>query len=59
VLYRARLGLRQADLAALSGVSADTIRRVEGGKHVPSYATLTKIAAALQCTVSQLTLPIT
>lgn len=45
---RARLGLTQAELAALVGVSRKTINTVENGVFVPSTLLALKLAAALE-----------
>jgi transcriptional regulator with XRE-family HTH domain len=57
-LLRGRQGLLQKDLATAAQVSVDTIRRLEQGYFVPSYPALSRIAAALQTTVSYLVTPI-
>jgi transcriptional regulator with XRE-family HTH domain len=44
---RESYGLSRAELAEKAGTSFATIRRVERGLHAPRYATLRKIAAAL------------
>jgi putative transcriptional regulator len=44
---RARLGLTQAELAALVGVSRKTVNTVENGVFVPSTLLALKLAAAL------------
>lgn len=41
-------------LAHRSGVTLSTVRRVELDKHVPRIETLSKIAQALDCTVTDL-----
>ena len=51
---RARLGLTQADLAALIGVSRKTINTVENGVFVPSTILALKLAAALDRPVEKL-----
>jgi transcriptional regulator with XRE-family HTH domain len=58
LLLRGRLGLTQDELHTLAGVNIDTIRRTEQGYTSPTYATLQKLATALQTTVSYLTTPI-
>lgn len=44
---RELLGLLQAQLAALSGISTRTIQLVEQGKGNPSLSTLTSLAGTL------------
>jgi transcriptional regulator with XRE-family HTH domain len=50
--YRKIKGLSQEELAALVGVSAETVGNIERAKHAPSLATLEKILAALEVTAS-------
>src|SRR3990172_1018255 len=45
---RLAAGLTQKDLAKLSGVRAETLSRIEGGKHTPTEATIAKIDRALK-----------
>jgi ribosome-binding protein aMBF1 (putative translation factor) len=47
ILHRTRTGLTQQDLASRMGTSVSAISRLESGFHVPSIATLRKLAAAL------------
>ena len=49
---RRRRGWTQEELADQTGLSADTIRRLERGKNNPSLDTITKIANGLQLTVA-------
>ena len=51
---RARLGLTQAELASLVGVSRKTINTVENGVFVPSTILALRLAKALGVTVEQL-----
>ena len=51
---RARLGLTQADLATLVGVSRKTINTVENGVFVPSAVLAIRLARALGTTVESL-----
>lgn len=44
---RAKLQIRQEDLAELTGITAKTIYMIENGKGNPSFSTLAKIAAVL------------
>ncbi len=53
-VLRERAEQTGADLAAVSGVSRQTIHNLETGKSRPSWATLTKLAAALSLTVDEL-----
>lgn len=46
-LRRLALGLRQADVAELSGVSREQVLRLEAGTCLPSWPTAVKLAAAL------------
>lgn len=47
VVRRGELGLSVNDLAERTGLSAATIRRVEGAGYNPSFRTLVKMAKAL------------
>ncbi|MEZ4388115.1 MAG: helix-turn-helix domain-containing protein [Candidatus Krumholzibacteriia bacterium] len=47
-------GLTQAELAALAGVTRQTIVAIEHGKHAPSVALALKLASALSCQVEDL-----
>ncbi len=51
---RARLGLTQADLATLVGVSRKTINTVENGVFIPSAVLALRLARALGTTVESL-----
>ncbi len=51
---RERRGLTQEQLADLSGLAADTIRRAEHGEFSPSLRTLTKTAAGFAVPVDVL-----
>ncbi len=51
---RRTLGLTQAALAERLGVDTETLSRFERGKHVPSLATLEKLASLLMTTVGEL-----
>lgn len=48
-------GLRQADLAKMTGIARPNIVRIEQGYHVPSLTTLKKIADALRININSLT----
>lgn len=50
-------GLRQADLAARTGIARPNIARLESRGRLPSLATLIRIAAALGVTVDDLLKP--
>lgn len=52
---RERQDLRQEDLAEMTGIARPNIVRIEQGRHVPSLATLRKIADALHLEISSLT----
>ncbi|MHB1035121.1 MAG: helix-turn-helix transcriptional regulator [Pirellulales bacterium] len=49
-ILRARraAGLTQVDLARLAGIRAETLNRIEKGKHTPSLDTVQKIDRALK-----------
>lgn len=47
---RIEAGLTQRALAKLAGISFEHICRIEGGKHSPSIATITKIDGAIKRT---------
>ncbi len=49
-----RLGLSQQDLAAIAGVSRQTIGGVEAGQYAPSTAVALRLARALGCQVEDL-----
>lgn len=51
---RRELDLTQAQLAERLGVDTETLSRFERGKHLPSLATLERLAAQLQTTVAVL-----
>lgn len=52
VKFRMDKGLTQQELAALARTSHSQISRLESGQHLPSVATLGKIAAALHLRLS-------
>lgn len=45
---RQRLGWSQAELARRAGIRAETLNRIESGKHTPSLVTIQKIDAAIE-----------
>jgi transcriptional regulator with XRE-family HTH domain len=47
-------GLRQEDLAKMSGIARPNIVRIERGRHVPTFSTLKKIADALHLDMNRL-----
>jgi len=47
-------GLSQSELAAKAGSNKQTISRYERGERDPTVATVNKLAAALQITVTEL-----
>ncbi len=51
---RKERGLYQHELAAHARVSAQTVRNLEKGRHVPETATLAKIAGALGVPLAEL-----
>ena len=46
IRLRMKLNLSQEQLAKLMGTSPSTIARLEGGRHVPSLATLARVVEA-------------
>jgi ribosome-binding protein aMBF1 (putative translation factor) len=48
VRQRRALGLTQAELARRAGIRAETLNRLEQGKHTPSVPTIDKIDRALK-----------
>lgn len=52
--YRIKQGLRQWELALIVKVANPTISNIEMGKRNPSIKTVSKIAHALRCSVSDL-----
>ena len=48
---RLRHGFSQAQFAKVAGVSADTLSRLELGRHSPSLDTMVKLGAALDLSV--------
>lgn len=52
--HRARLGLKQEELAKLVGVRRETIGNLENGKYNPSLKLAMDIAKVFGCTVEEL-----
>ena len=52
--YRARLDMKQEELAALVGVRRETIGHLENGKYNPSLKLALDIARVFQTTVDEL-----
>lgn len=48
VRQRRAAGLKQVSLARLAGIRAETLNRIEKGKHAPSVATVDRIDRALE-----------
>jgi ribosome-binding protein aMBF1 (putative translation factor) len=46
--HRRRAGLTQVELARRAGIRAETLNRIEQGKHSPSISTVEKIERALK-----------
>lgn len=53
--YRAKRGLNQRELAAITGLANSTISDIERGAKMPSLKVLMKVAKALHCTLDDLT----
>jgi ribosome-binding protein aMBF1 (putative translation factor) len=51
---REKLGLTQEDLAAKAGIPQSHVSRLERGKHIPTFATVEKVAKALKTKPSTL-----
>ena len=52
--FRERAGLSQEKLAALAGVTRQTIISIEGGRYVPSLELALKFAKIFRCKVEDL-----
>ena len=52
--YRARLGINQADMGELAGVSRQTISLIERGGYSPSVTLALKLAKICQVTVEDI-----
>lgn len=48
IRHRRRIGLTQVELARRAAIRAETLNRIEQGKHSPSVATVEKIDRALK-----------
>ena len=48
VRHRRRAGLTQVELARRAGIRAETLNRIEQGRHSPSVPTVEKIDRALK-----------
>ena len=55
---RNRKRLTQTELGQKAGVTIGTIHNIESGKHTPSFDTLRRIAAALDCSLDILVPPV-
>lgn len=51
---RVQLGLTQADISGLVGVSRQTVVSMETGDYAPSVFLALRVARALECTVEEL-----
>lgn len=56
VVYRARIGLSQVELADKAGVSRPVVSKMEQGVTAPSFDSLAKIANVLGCSIADLLL---
>jgi putative transcriptional regulator len=52
--YRARLGINQAELGQLAGVSRQTISLIERGDYSPSVTLAIKLASICRVTVEEI-----
>ena len=52
--HRARLGLKQEELAKLVGVRRETIGNLEKGRYNPSLVLAWRIAAVFQVTIEEI-----
>ena len=52
--YRARLGVNQAEMGTLAGVSRQTISLIERGDYSPSVTLALKLASLCHATVEEL-----
>ena len=52
--YRARLGINQADMGNMAGVSRQTISLIERGDYSPSVTLALKLAKICQVTVEDI-----
>jgi UDPglucose 6-dehydrogenase len=53
-LMRKEIGMSQTELARKSGIDRTNLCKIEKGNFLPTLRTLSKIAAALNCKVSDL-----
>jgi len=53
-IQRAKLGINQAQLGKLAGVSRQTISSIERGEYNPSITLVLKLAQICQCNVEAL-----
>lgn len=53
-VYRAKLGINQAELGQIAGVSRQTISLIERGDYSPSVSLALKLAKICQTTVEEL-----
>lgn len=53
-IQRAKLGINQAQLGKLAGVSRQTISSIERGEYNPSITLVLKLTQICQCTVEDL-----
>lgn len=51
---RRQRGLTTAELGARTGMAQQSISRIENGRHAVSFSTLTKILAAMNCSLNDL-----
>ncbi len=52
--YRAKLGVNQAEMGSLAGVSRQTISLIERGDYSPSVTLALKLAAICEATVEDI-----
>ena len=55
--FRKELNLTQADVASKMNIEVPNYRRLESGRHIPSFKTLLKVSAAFNVPVQDLLLP--
>ena len=54
---RNQAGMTQEDLSSAAGISNRFLQNLEAGEHSPSFATLFKLASALQITPDEIIMP--